>query len=56
MPTEQSSRNYRLKAEEVRAFAECVRDPVLRRQLLAVATDYEYLAQSVEKLERERRS
>jgi hypothetical protein len=53
MTTAQSSQSYRLKADEVRAFAERVGDLVLRRQLLAVARDYEDLARSVENLERQ---
>jgi hypothetical protein len=49
----QSAQAYWIKAQEVRAFVERVGDPVLRRQLLAVARDYEDLARSVEKLQQQ---
>ena len=50
MPS-RSTQNYRMKAEEVRTLAARVLDQVLRRQLLAIASDYEYLAECIENLE-----
>jgi hypothetical protein len=44
------ARRARINADAVRASADRVRDPQLRKHLLALATDYERIAQRAEML------
>lgn len=41
---------YRDRAEEVRTISESMSDPETRRQLLAVAGEYEHMADQIERL------
>ena len=50
--SENRANNYRARADEIRTIARGMSDDACRNVLLAVASDYEYMASRFESLER----